>query len=304
MSKWHILGAGSLGSLWAARLAQAGLQVQLILRTPARVDAYVQAGGLTLVDQGQARLYPIPAQPTTHDEPIRRLLVACKAYDAVSAVTQVAHRLVEGAEIILLQNGLGSQEQVARSVPHTHCIFASSTEGAFRKADFEVVYAGKGHTWFGDAQGNAAPNWLDELSKAGISHDWTDNILSRLWRKLAINCAINPLTVLYDCRNGGLLDHTDEVASLCQELAILLHRSGHPEAAADLYSDVVKVIQGTANNYSSMYQDVSQSRRTEIAYLLGYACQKIDDLQLQLPHLQAVHLRLLTLLKERGLPSH
>ncbi|MBW6116123.1 2-dehydropantoate 2-reductase N-terminal domain-containing protein, partial [Pseudomonas aeruginosa] len=29
---WHILGAGSLGSLWAARLGRAGLPVRLILR--------------------------------------------------------------------------------------------------------------------------------------------------------------------------------------------------------------------------------------------------------------------------------
>ena len=32
MSTWHILGAGSLGGLWAARLARAGLPVRLILR--------------------------------------------------------------------------------------------------------------------------------------------------------------------------------------------------------------------------------------------------------------------------------
>lgn len=29
---WHILGAGSLGTLWATRLARAGLPVRLILR--------------------------------------------------------------------------------------------------------------------------------------------------------------------------------------------------------------------------------------------------------------------------------
>ena len=31
---WHILGAGSMGMLWATRLARAGLPVKLILRTP------------------------------------------------------------------------------------------------------------------------------------------------------------------------------------------------------------------------------------------------------------------------------
>ncbi|WP_256218091.1 2-dehydropantoate 2-reductase N-terminal domain-containing protein, partial [Pseudomonas sp. EGD-AK9] len=34
---WHVLGAGSLGSLWAARLARAGLPVRLILRNRERL---------------------------------------------------------------------------------------------------------------------------------------------------------------------------------------------------------------------------------------------------------------------------
>ena len=48
---WHVLGAGSLGSLWAARLARAGLPVRLILRNRERLAAYRQAGGLTLVER-------------------------------------------------------------------------------------------------------------------------------------------------------------------------------------------------------------------------------------------------------------
>ena len=45
---WHVLGVGSLGSLWATRLFRAGVPLQLILRSPQRLAAYRQAGGLTL----------------------------------------------------------------------------------------------------------------------------------------------------------------------------------------------------------------------------------------------------------------
>ena len=61
-STWHILGAGSLGSLWACRLAQAGKAVRLILRDPARLHAYEAAGGLSLVHNGQAQRHAIPAE--------------------------------------------------------------------------------------------------------------------------------------------------------------------------------------------------------------------------------------------------
>lgn len=301
---WHILGVGSLGCLWAVRLARAGVPVQLILRDQQRLQAYQQAGGLTLVEQGQARRHSIPGQTLDHPEPIQRLLLACKAYDAEAAIAGLAPRLAAGAELVLLQNGLGSQDAVANRLPHTRCILASSTEGAFRERDFRVVFAGHGHTWLGDPRNLEAPAWLNELKASGIVHDWSLDILGRLWRKLALNCAINPLTVLYDCRNGGLREHPAEVASLCGELGELLQTCGQSLAAEDLLSEVQRVIQATAANYSSMHQDVSQGRRTEIAYLLGYACAAAQRHRLVLPHLQALHQRLQAHLDARGLPSY
>jgi len=301
---WHILGAGSLGTLWATRLARAGIALQLILRDSARLRSYQQAGGLTLIEQGQAQHYAIAAQTPDHPQPIQRLLLACKAYDAAAALSQLAHRLTPGAEIVLLQNGLGSQDEVARVVPQARCIFASSTEGAFRQADFQVVFAGHGHTWLGDPLDLQPPAWLEDLRQAGIAHDWSLDILSRLWRKLALNCAINPLTVLHDCRNGELREHPAQLACLCSELVELLHRCGHSAAAENLHDEVQRVILATAANFSSMHQDVSQGRRTEVTYLLGYACEAAQRHQLLLPHLQALHSQLLDYLDARGLPRH
>ena len=300
---WHVLGAGSLGTLWAARLARAGLPVRLILRDPGRLASYQTANGLTLVEQGVAHTYPVVGETSDSPGPIHRLLVACKAYDAQEAVAQLEHRLVPDAELILLQNGLGSQDAVAAQLPQARCIFASSTEGAFRESDWRVVFAGHGYTWLGDARHPTPPLWLDDLQAAGIPHAWSTDILTRLWRKLALNCAINPLTVLYQCRNGELQAHQCEVATLCAELADLLECCGQPAAAEDLHSEVERVIQATAANYSSMYQDVASARRTEISYLLGYACQAAARHQLSLPHLQQLQARLVRQLSARGLPS-
>ncbi len=299
---WHILGAGSLGILWATRLARAGLPVRLILRNAARLASYQAANGLTLVEQGLEHTYAVNGETPDNPEPIYRLLVACKAYDAQDAIAQLQHRLTPDAELILLQNGLGSQDAVAAQLPLARCIFASSTEGAFRDGDWRAVFAGHGYTWLGDVAHPTAPLWLDDLDAAGIPHAWSTDILTRLWRKLALNCAINPLTVLYQCRNGGLQAHHCEVATLCAELGELLECCGQPAAALDLQHEVERVIHATAANYSSMYQDVAHTRRTEISYLLGYACQAAARHQLNLPHLQQLHVRLVDQLRVRGLP--
>lgn len=279
------------------------MPVKLILRDASRLQDYTTSGGITLVEQGQHSLFNIEAQTVDHAEPIQRLLVACKAYDAEQAVAAIKPRLSANAEVILLQNGLGSQDAVAAQVPQARCIAASSTEGAFREADWTVVFAGHGYTWLGDGSDPTPPQWLDDLQQSGIPHQWTPDILTRLWRKLALNCAINPLTVLHDCRNGGLLEHGCEVATLCAELSDLLHRCGQPAAATDLHAEVLRVIQATAANYSSMYQDVAQGRRTEISYLLGYACASAARHQCPVPHLEQMQVRLIRHLQALGLPS-
>ncbi|WP_028239701.1 putative 2-dehydropantoate 2-reductase [Stutzerimonas azotifigens] len=300
---WHILGAGALGCLWAARLAGAGEPVGLILRDQARLAAYRTRGQVALRQGDQQRHFALPAQLPDAREPIERLLVACKAYDAQAAVAGVAHRLAPGATLLLLQNGLGSQQAVAARCPGARCLFVSSTEGAYLSGDYQVVHAGQGGNWIGDPQGGPPPAWLAVLAVAGIPHAWSDDILMRLWRKLALNCAINPLTVLHDCRNGGLLAQAQDVETLCRELGTLLRACGQPDAAQGLQDEVWRVIQATAHNYSSMHQDAARGRRTEIAYLLGYALARAAETGLELPALRDLQQRLADLLRARGLPS-
>lgn len=300
---WHILGAGSLGCLWATRLARAGFPVRLIMRAPQRLASYQASAGIALIEEGQAAVFPIPAELPNSAEPIQRLLVACKAYDAEAAVAQVAPRLVAGAELLMLQNGLGSQEAVAARWPGSRCIFISSTEGAYRDTDVSVVHAGRGHNWLGDPRGGAQPAWLDELSTAGIPHQWTEQIMERLWRKLALNCAINPLTVLHDCRNGELLAHRQTVHALCHELGSLLEACGQADAARGLEDEVLRVIQATANNFSSMHQDVQSGRRTEIRFLLGKACQTAQLHKVDTPQLHHLMRALQAHLLGHGLPQ-
>ena len=52
-----------------------------------------------------------------------------------------------------------------------------------------------------------------------------------------------------------------------------------------------------------MHQDVTSQRRTEISYLLGYACKVAGRHQLNLPHLNQLEARLIARLQSLGLPS-
>lgn len=300
---WHVLGAGSLGCLWAARLALADVPSELILRNQQRLDCYMQQGAvLRLRDlAGVERVIAVPASMSAAQTPITNLLVACKAQDALTAVLSVRHRLQPDSRILLLQNGLGSQQQVVAALPQQDVLLASTTEGAYMAEDFYCVHAGRGQTLIGSLS-QQLPVALPQLQQAGIDWCWDADILAVLWRKLALNCMINPLTVLNDCLNGELRNEQQLLAQLAAELCQL------PQLASQLSAEqlldlALLVVENTAANSSSMRQDVRAGRRTEIAFISGYVLEQARKIGVKLPQLEQIHCKLQRHLASLGLPT-
>lgn len=107
-----IVGAGAIGSLVGYRLACAGHDVTLVGR-PAYVDA-VRERGLGLEENGQ-RAYTKDAQAVTHVAGSCDLIIfTMKAYDTAVAAAQVQPLAQQGVPILVLQNGVGGEERLAR----------------------------------------------------------------------------------------------------------------------------------------------------------------------------------------------
>lgn len=300
----YILGAGSLGLLWAARLARAGIDCRLILRSAQAAESWHARNNVILLEeQGQVSELSVPGELAhTSQRPIHRLVVATKAWAVAEALESLAPRLQPHSQLLLLQNGLGSQQAVSQRFPSQHVLYASVTEGAWKPAANHVVWAGRGQTLIGDPQQRPAPGWLRLLTRAGIDWQWQPDILSVLWLKLAINCAINPISALHDCLNGEVPDRAGaSFELLLSELHALLNSQGVALALADLRQRVFDVIRATASNSSSMRQDLHAGRRTEIDFILGHACRTARRAGLATPVLDSWYHQLQTHLAERGL---
>lgn len=98
--------------------------------------------------------------------------------------------------------------------------------------------------------------------------------LHELWSKLAVNCVINPLTAIWNCPNGELRHHPQEIMQICEEVAAVIEREGHHTSAEDLRDYVMQVIDATAENISSMLQDIRALRHTEIDYINGFLLRR------------------------------
>lgn len=303
----YILGAGSLGLLWAGRCARAGLDCRLLLRTPQALRQWQADGDSLLLEQGAdtTALQVTAELPTSSAAPIRRLIVSTKAWAVAEALETLAHRLQPDSQLILLQNGLGSQQAVSQRFPDQRVLYASVTDGAWKRAANHVVWAGIGQTLLGEPRPGAAPAWLEALTRAGIAWEWTPDILPVLWVKLAINCAINPITALHDCPNGEVPDHAGaQLPALLADLQVLLASQGVGMTLAALTERITGVIRATAANSSSMRQDVHAGRRTEIDFILGHACRTARQAGVATPALDALYRQLQVHLARLGLPQN
>ncbi|NLW03920.1 MAG: 2-dehydropantoate 2-reductase [Pseudomonadaceae bacterium] len=291
----YVLGAGSLGLLYASRLARTGKTVTLLVKHSQTNSLGL---GITL-REGEAALAKrvfvrVRSEPSA-ETPIYQLILATKAGQAAAALSKWQDQLADNAEILMLQNGLGSQAEVANLLTLNQTLLAASvTEGAYLEKAGAVVHAGKGVTQLGRWSGpskDAAARWVSRLTIAGLTAEVTEPIRPVLWHKLAINSVINPLTAVNRVENGALAsrEYKPQVDALCAELLQVFKRLGIAEPEGGLLYRVEQVILSTAANRSSMLQDMDAGKKTEIDYITGSLLKAAKVLKLNLPVHQALY---------------
>ena len=282
----HILGAGSVGMLWASvmRCSFPNYPVQLLLRAgdPRRNRT------ICLLQNGRPRVVSVPCgSPSSDRRTIRNLIVTTKAYDAVAAVDSVKDRLdPDRSRLIVLCNGALAVADALRQTHHGKCAVytATTTHGVHRdmgnaadneKEDVESMYTivneGSGHCYL------EFKPMIELWNAVGLDCRTTDDINMLLWKKLAANCVINPLTAIHKCKNGELPTvlpsfQQTELPGILSEVEQVCHAETG-KLPGDLLEFTSQVLKDTAENKSSMLVDVEHKKRTEIEYLNGYIAQ-------------------------------
>ena len=253
----HVVGAGALGSMIAARLTAAGVETRLVLRaTSSRWRAVDDSSNRVrvLVDGAP---HDVAAAPNARDAKL--VLLCTKVWQARDALRQAK----TSAKVVALCNGALSLVDDATIVP------AVTTHGCFETQPFDVTHAGPGTLWVADDEAFATLSASEALNVVRVSET---EMKERLWKKLAVSCVLNPLTALHSCRNGEALPgREDTCRAVCAEIASL---DGCPSTAPDLEEAIYQCVAENAANYSSMYQDVAAGRRTEVDALSSWVVDR------------------------------
>ncbi|WP_241602253.1 2-dehydropantoate 2-reductase [Rosenbergiella nectarea] len=278
-----VLGCGALGQIWLSALSRAGHTVQGWLKVP-QSQLHIQV----FTPEQESYHYRFTANDGRLLQQCELLLVTLKAQQLQSGLTPILPLLPADCPIVLMHNGLGVIDDLPTvTQPLCHAV---TTQAAYRTSA-ATLHKAWGLTQLGplNAAAQSVSHIADMLHQALPDVAWYDQIKISGWKKLAVNAVINPLTVKYDCHNGELKEVLDEVRALCDELATVMNREGIPTDAHQLYELVVNVIDLTAENSSSMRQDIHAKRLTEIDYINGYLLKRARCYGLTLPQHSALY---------------
>ncbi len=319
-----------MGLLWTAKAKLAGTDCRLILRpnknTSNTTLQYKQ------IDKPGIDRFKVDCCPSDQlaQKSVKRLVVATKAYDIEAAIKPLLPALNEGAIVICLSNGMRIQQNIQRLLQHENkdlmLFWAASSDGALATGDaergFELVQTGYGNTIVGTIDnrhgsgGYSTSHQLDELKHWDLDISFNDPVTPFLWKKFFINCAINPLTAYFACKNGELLsnkdykEHFDAIISELEDIACRLdwqtlsqhYGKSSENTGAGIPPDTdirrlsYSVAQKTAENQSSMRMDFEHQRPNELDFLNGHFLELANLFKVEAPF----NTRLVNALKARS----
>lgn len=272
--KVAIIGPGALGCLLAARFRLAGEEACLVDYRSERAEFLTQQGLLLRTPQGNDTKVKVQAKLAGEVGPVDLAILTVKTHQTSSAVQALPLLLSAGGLALTLQNGLGNLEEMARVMGQARLLGGASILGATKLREGEVLQAGLGPTSIGPPPGSRiTPAEVEAVAalfrRAGFPCRVRSDIEAALWEKLLVNVGINPLTALLQVKNGDLLNIPPawELAVAAATEAQAVARTCGISLTVDPEARLREVCTATAANRSSMLQDVTAGRRTEIEAL-------------------------------------
>jgi len=268
-----VLGAGAIGSLFGGLLSKKN-NVLLIGRKQ-HIRA-INKNGLKLFGKTNITV-KIPATDSINKVTSSPdlLILTVKAYDTETAIKEAKSVINSNTVVLSLQNGLGNIDMIEKVVNSKQVLAGITTHGAVFSKSGVISHTGKGATVVGEIYGEKSERANDIatlFSEAGIETAVSKDIIKEIWTKAIANSSINPLTTLFQCKNGYLLKNPilkNIVTKVCIESTTVANAEGFHLPDDNMLQKTEEVIRDTFENYSSMLQSIQKGKKTEIESING-----------------------------------
>ncbi|MFH1679636.1 MAG: ketopantoate reductase family protein [Candidatus Eisenbacteria bacterium] len=290
-----VLGAGAIGSLFGGLLSRAH-EVTLVGR-PSHARA-VRENGLRIVSETETVHVRPEATDRLPSGPRDLVAIAVKAYDLHEACAALSAAGVSSRWILCLQNGIGNEEILGAHFPPEKIVRGLVYNGVSLSGPGRVLWYGRGNTLIGrpllPAGEGETDGEIEEVARVftagGFPTRAAEKIGREIWKKLAVNAAINPLGAITGLENGALV-RSPFLLSLLRAAALETAEVARADAGHvfDMVERTMEIALVTGRNRNSMLLDIESGRRTEIEFLSGAVVRHARRHGLSVPVNRTLH---------------
>lgn len=302
MTTYAVIGTGAVGGFYGSRLVQAGADVHFVARSSA--EAISESGLEVVSPTGDIVVHRVNAYPSVADLPrCDVVIVAVKSTVNQAVAPLVRDVVVDGGEVVLIQNGIDCEQLYRDSLPDSVELSGGLAFISSQKTGTNQIT----HFDYGDLTlGRYEPDYRpvsptlrmqemsEQLSAAGINTTLVDDLLLARWRKLVWNVPFNGLSVILDAMTDELLrfEPTEQlIRELMTEVRIAAaadEREIEPEFI-DLMIDATKAMVPYA---TSMKVDADHNRELEVDAIIGNAARRAQRHGVAVPQMTMLYQQL------------
>lgn len=293
-----VVGAGSTGGFFGARLAQAGRDVTFLVR-PTREQVLRENGLRVLSSHGDFSLAPRLVTADSLEGPYDLVLLTVKAYALEAALDDLAPAIGPDSMILPVLNGMHHVEAVTRrygagALLGGVCKIASTLDSLGRI----VQYGTLNELAYGEMDGNQSERIrrVDQcLRGAGFDARLSAHIHREMWEKWILLASLGGITCLMRGSIGEVVAAPQGSAfalRLIDEVVAVVRTVGESPSEAFLAeAQRLLTLRGSPQT-SSMYRDLIGGHPVEAEQIIGDLLQRGQQTGLDTPLLQAAYVHL------------
>lgn len=283
MANILVVGDGAIGLLYSHFLS-AEHTVTVVTRKNNNNSYYYQNAQKKELIQVNAAT----AEQLTNSK-FETIIFAVKAYQIADAFKQYVPYATDNGNLVLSHNGMSDLAPFLKQLKSKQALYFLTTRLAgFKTTPTTVTHTGDGESVLGGCNeqallfNQAITTQLKALPKLYFS----EKIKQIRFEKLLINIAINPLSALYNIKNGALRApfYSTKIMGILNEACNIGRALGVDIALSDALNQAYQVMSHTKDNHSSMQQDMIYKRKTEIEAMCGYISQQGRLLGIKTPY--------------------
>lgn len=272
-----LIGAGSVGTYFCGRAVQGGAELEVVAH---RQWEKISAEGYRIKSIcGDFSFHPSRVLHSAAEvsSDIDMVILSTKVLpeiDRVSLLKPVAD-LPSHPPLVLIQNGIGIEEEIVAAFPDNPVISCIAYIGASRSEINHIHHSGAGRLIAGEVNRSSGGKLkkLAELFRAGgVECEISRNIALERWRKLLWNLPFNPLSVLGGGLNTRELCDGGEVESLCSKLmdeVIEVANACQVPLTRAMADEQLEYTRNFPAYKTSMLQDFEAGRPLEVDAVIG-----------------------------------